>query len=111
MEERIDFTKLGWRILFGEDYESIPDPNLPENTAVINAKQQGRRDELLKFVEGAGKPLYERWSDKIKRDTLALIVSPLSQDCNCMNCLQIKKIQYLFELLLEAQEVIERKNK
>lgn len=110
MGDRPDFTELGWKILFNEDYESIPDPNKPENTAFINAKQKQRREELLRFVEGSGKVLYDRWSEKIKRNVLSLIVSP-GTDCNCINCLQIKKVQHLFELLLEAQEVIETKNK
>ena len=103
METR--FTELGWQILFNEEYESIPDPNLPENTAYINAKKEESRQDLLRFVNGSGKPLYDRWRDKVKKNTLALIASPI-KDCNCMSCLQIRQIQYLFQLLLEAEEVL-----
>ncbi|MCP4262816.1 MAG: hypothetical protein GY774_35705 [Planctomycetes bacterium] len=110
-EQLTKYTELGWRLLFNEDYESIPDPNKPENTAHITAMQKAHREELLRFVEGSGAPLYNRWRTKIKRKVLGLVAMPPGHDCNCFICLQIREIQYLFSLLLEAQEVIEAKNK
>jgi hypothetical protein len=110
-DQQTKYTELGWKLLFNEDFQSIPDPNRPENSAHITAVQKKRREELLRFVEGSGAILYNRWSDKIKRKILGIVAMPAGHDCNCVICLQIREVQYLFGLLLEAQEVIETKNK
>jgi hypothetical protein len=120
-DQQTKYTELGWKLLFNEDFQSIPDPNRPENSAHITAVQKKRREELLRFVEGSGELLrfvegsgailYNRWSDKIKRKILGIVAMPAGHDCNCVICLQIREVQYLFGLLLEAQEVIETKNK
>ena len=60
-----------WKILYGEDYKSIPDPNQPENTAHLNALKKAERDALERFLNGQGKVLV---------DTTFTFVSP--PDCS-----------------------------
>jgi hypothetical protein len=99
LEDRPDYTALGWNILFGEDYESIPDPNKPENTAVLNARS--------KVIQR-----YDRMTDRAKKRLLQITTSPIDlTKCNCVSCLLIKDTQSIFQILLEAQEVIQLKNK
>jgi hypothetical protein len=94
-----------WRILYGEAYESIPDPNQPENTAHLNALKNAEKDALERFLNGQGKVLVDRWTDKIKQGIVMMIASE-SEDCSCATCTRLRGIKSLFEMLMEAQEVL-----
>ena len=98
--------QLAWRILYGEDYESIPDPNQPENTAHLNALKKSETDALERFLNGSGKVLVDRWTDKIKQGMVLLISSELATDCSCATCMKFRQLRSLFELLMEAEDVL-----
>ena len=97
-----------WKILYGEDYKSIPDPNQPENTAHLNALKKAERDALERFLKGQGKVLVDRWTEKIKQGMVMMIASD-TEDCSCATCMKLKQLRSLFELLMEAQEVLSEK--
>ncbi len=104
-------TALAWKVLFDEEYRHTPDPNKPENTAFFNAKKKRQVDQLKQFIDGPGKVLFERWKDKIKKNTLALICNPEVQKCSCSTCLLAREIQAIFSLLLEAEEALSQDKK
>lgn len=106
-------TALAWELLFGEKYESIPDPNKPENSAYINAIQQQRTDSIRHFAMGTGKVLYDEWKKKIRSEMLALLTVPKSGLCNCVPCMILREIRPRLELIIEAEELLslERNNK
>ena len=84
---------IAWEILYGDVPEKLPDINKPENTALINAKKKERSEKLRRFVEGAGAPLIERWTEQIRSDNLALLLNPTSDECNCPSCLILREIK------------------
>jgi len=94
-----------WEILFGEAPERIPNPNLPENTAHLNAKQKQEKERLRHFIEGQGKVLFERWKKQIRTDVMKLF-GKVDNNCNCEVCWEIRKIRNIFELILEAETII-----
>lgn len=111
--ENISITALAWELLFGEKYESIPDPNKPENSAYINAIQQQRIDSIRHFAMGSGKVLYDEWKKKIRSEVLALLTVPKKELCNCTVCMILKEIRPRLEMIIEAEQLLsnERNNK
>jgi len=108
-----NITALAWEILFGEKYESIPDPNKPENSAHINAIRQQRLDSIKHFAMGSGKVIYDEWKKKVRSETLALLTIPKTEFCNCVACMILKEIRPRLEMLIEAENILssERNNK
>jgi hypothetical protein len=105
----LNYKDLAWEILYDEIPEEIPDPNKPENTALINAKRAEEREKLKRFMQGAGAPLIERWKTRIRADNLALLINPEADNCNCISCLMVREIKTVFKLLIEAEEVLKEK--
>ena len=106
------FRQLAWNILYDEDFEEIPDPNKPENIPHIKALQRDEREKLKNFIEGSGKVLIDRWKAQIKAEMLSLLTLEASTPlCNCGPCQQIKAIKNKFELLLEAEDILQEPNK
>ncbi len=106
-----DLTSIAWRILYGEDYEQIPDPNRPENIPLITAKKRERSESLERLITGTGRVLFEQWRGKLKRELLALLVAPDDGSCHCSACMILRKLRMIFELWMEAQRVLEEKPK
>ncbi len=96
-----------WEILFGEKYERIPDPNQPENTAHLSALKKAERQRMKAFVEGPGKVLIDRWKKQIRHSTISMLMT--DPDCLCDVCRQVRKIRSIFELVLEAEEILNEK--
>jgi hypothetical protein len=109
--EKIDWSLLAWKIVFNEEPEQIPDPNRPENLPYILAKKRERIESLERFISGTGRVLFEQWRVKIKKGLLALLVSPDDGACHCSSCILLRQLRMIFELLLEAQRVLEDKPK
>jgi len=103
------FTKLAWNLLYNEDFEQILDPNKPENTARMNADQRAENEKLRVFVEGPGKVLIDKWKKQIKSDMLSLLAMPEQKtQCHCYACQIIQRVRNKFELLLEAEYIINK---
>ena len=98
---------LGWKILFGDEYELMPDPNLPENTAFLNALKKKRKEEFRNLREGAGKVLFEEWSNRIKIAMLVTMLAPEEELCNCSICQKIKSVQVLLTAMIEVEKVLQ----
>lgn len=105
----IDSTSIAWKIVFGEDYEQMPDPNRPENIPLILAKKRERAESIERLMTGTGRVLFEQWRGKIKRGLLALLVAPDDGTCHCSACILLRQLKMIFELWLEAQRVLEDK--
>jgi len=97
---------LAWEILFGEKFESVPDPNKPENTAYINALRKQRADALGAFAIGGGKVLFDEWKKKIRSETLGLLVIPENTLCGCPACMILREIQPRLKLILEVETIL-----
>ena len=100
-------VQVAWRVLYGQGMEEIPDPNKPENTAHLNAIKKAEKDALERFLNGQGKVLVDRWTNKIKQGIVMLITSD-GGDCSCPTCMKIRDIRSLLELLMEAQDVTKK---
>ena len=101
-----NIAALAWEILFGDKYESVPDPNKPENSAYINAMQQQRKDSIKHFAIGGGKVIYDEWKKRIRSETLALLTIPKSELCNCTACMIIREIRPRLELIVESESIL-----
>jgi len=97
---------IAWKTLFGEEFENIPDPNKPENTAYINAMKKANVDKFKKFANGAGKVMFEQWQRELRYGVHELLTTPI--DCNCIMSLQLYKLQYLLRLIVKAQNIINK---
>ena len=101
-------AEIVWEILFGEPFEKYPDPNQPENTAHLSAMAKAERNRMKAFVEGPGKVLIDRWKKQIRANTIELLSTETK--CDCELCWKTRKIKNIFELVLEAEEILsERK--
>jgi hypothetical protein len=105
----LDATSIAWKIIFGEDYERIPDPNKPENIPYFTAQKRERQESLERLISGPGRVLFEQWRDKLKSGLLSVLVSPDDNTCHCSACMQLRRLRMIFELWLEAQRVLEEK--
>ena len=101
-----NIAALAWEILFGDKYESVPDPNKPENSAFINATKQQRKDSIKHFAIGGGKVIYDEWKKRIRSETLALLTIPKSELCNCTACMIIREIRPRLELIVESESIL-----
>jgi hypothetical protein len=95
-----------YKILFNDEPERIPDPNLPENVPRIKAITASRDEKFRRFWNGPGSILFERWQDKIRGNVFDLLVN--EEDCNCKTCNKIKEIATIVKLLSEAQLILNK---
>ena len=93
-------TVAAWQILFGEDDPFI-DYTKPENQPRLNALRQKKFESLKIFRDGPGKPLFDQWKEKIKRDTLVMLSGTV--DCNCKVCQKVREIQFLLGMILQIE--------
>ncbi len=112
MEENVSLVALAWELLFNEKYESVPDPNKPENSSYINAMRKQRAESIRLFAMGNGKVLYDEWIRKVRAETIALLTVPKTSLCNCIACMVLREIRPRLEMILEAESILaEEKNK
>lgn len=100
-----NYEDIAWEILFGEKLDRIPNPNLPENTALLSAQAKQNRERMRLFVNGPGKVLIDRWKKQLKSGVISLF-GMSKNDCNCEICWEVRKIKNIFELILEAESVL-----
>jgi len=98
---------LGWKILFGDEYEPMPDPNLPENTAFLNALKKKRKEQFRNLREGPGRVLFEDWGNRIKVTMLAAMLAPEGKLCVCEICQRIKSVQSLLTAMIEMEKALQ----
>ena len=106
MADDLSAVALAWKLVFNEEYEEIPDPNKPENTAYFNARQQERKDSIKRFLNGSGKVLYDRWNNDIKKETMSLLFMPKEKYCTCAACLILRDLRSKVEMVLEAEKIL-----
>ena len=106
-EEKPDFTDIAWEVVFGEKLEKIPDPNKPENAPYFKAKRREKKEKIKVFAQGIGKPVFDHWKNKIRRNIMAVILNNQCNTCHCANCMLIREIQYLFNLILDTESIIQ----
>lgn len=100
-------SKVAWKVLFGEDYEDIPDPNKPENSAYINAKRKENIEKFKRFVEGPGSVIFEKWQSRVRVGIFNIMTRDHS-GCTCGLTYEVDRLQFLFKLLAEAQAITEK---
>ena len=97
----MELQALTYRILFGEDPITLPDPNLPENEPRIEAERKKVKEDLQRFWNGPGKPLMERWQTKLRVGVHALLIS--EDKCNCALSIQKRELLSILKMLSEAE--------
>lgn len=99
-------TSMLWFILFGEEYEKIPDPNKPENAPLFQAKRKERIQQLRDFMSGHGKVLFDEWRRKVRCNQAALLSIPEKEMDHCSACMIIRDTRKYLELLMEAEKIM-----
>jgi len=97
---------IAWKTLFGEEFEDIPDPNKPENTAFINAKKKENIERFKRFANGSGRVMFEQWQRELRSGMFELLNTDI--ECNCVLSMQLYKLQYLLRLIVKAQNIINK---
>jgi hypothetical protein len=95
-----------YKILFNDEPENLPNPNLPENVPRIKAMTKARDEKFRRFWKNEGAVLFERWQDKIRENVFDLLIT--EEDCNCKTCNKIKEIATIVKLLSEAQLILSK---
>jgi hypothetical protein len=93
-----------WKLLFGEDFPDIPDPNLPENVPHYKAKLKQKREQFKTFAEGVGKPLFEQWQGEMRAGLFTLITKEDMLDNEVIRLLD--KIRDRAKMMAKAQSLI-----
>ena len=107
MEKREESAvALAWYILYGEEYETIPDPNKPENVPYLKAKKKQRAQAFKNLMQGRGKVLFDQWKDKIRSTNLALLFIPQENLCTCPACQLIREVRGILEIWIEAEQAL-----
>jgi len=96
---------MAWKVLYGEDYSTIPDPNKPENTAYLKAVSQRRKDDIELFMKGPGRVLFDDLSRELKGLNVYLF-SLTDALCSCEACKTIMKMQQTLKLLTKMADGI-----
>jgi len=105
-EEKGDSFGLAWKVLFDEEFEEIPDPNLPANEA-YHAVQRGKRVEAFKALRaGPGKILFEQWQKKIKALLLKVMFTDAEDLCACPACILIREARSLIYTMMDAESIL-----
>ena len=97
-----------WELLFGTEVDLLRDPNKPANMAYINAMSRAEHDQMKAFVNGPGKVLINRWQEQIRTKMAQLMLSDV--DCNCKVSIEIRKIRAMFDLVMEAEQLLNKEN-
>lgn len=107
-QEDSRLNSLAWLILYGEEFENIPDPNKPENQAHFAAKRQLRADQFKALMKGPGKVLFDQWSDDIKKLNIMLITDGRIGGCGsvCPMVVMLSEIKSKLKLWLEAESIV-----
>jgi len=100
----MELAPLVYKILFGDEPVSIPDPNKPENIPRLKAMQTAREDKFKRFWDGEGSVLIERWQEKIRDNMFELLVE--ETDCNCKTCNKIREVATVIKMLSEAKIIL-----
>jgi len=103
---------IAWELLFDSKYDDILNPNLPQNTARMNAEQKKKANDFKKFVEGEGRVLFDQWKKDIREKVLQLLSNPKVDECNCHICSSVRELRYILHLCISAERIItEQKEK
>ncbi len=99
-------AELAYRILYKEDPEPIPDPNLPENIAYFNALREKAHVDMLQLFKGPGRPIFTLWQEKLRKLNLLLFsLAPEVLD-NCQASHIIREMQTILRLWLEVEYIL-----
>ena len=100
----MELGNIAYKILFNDEKERLPNPNLPENIPRIKAMEAAKTEKFKRFWEGSGAVLFERWQDKIRNNMLELLVT--EPDCNCKTCNKVRETFSLLKMLAEAEIIL-----
>jgi hypothetical protein len=101
-----DNTAIAWKILFGEDFQTILDPNEPSNLPRIKADNLARLESLERFMNGQGRVLFEQWRVALRVGLLSLLETP-DEACHCSSCVKLMRLRMIYKLWFEAQQILE----
>ena len=96
--------RLIYRILFDSDPIVVPDPNKEENIPRIKAENQKTLDNLQRFWNGSGKPLMNRWKDRLRVGIHEILLS--EDKCNCALSIKKRELATIIRMLAEAESIL-----
>lgn len=96
-------------VLYGEELETVPDPNQPENVVHYKAKSRERAEKFKRFMVGEGSVLFAEWRKKVRTNQARLLSIPEKDMCKCDACIIIRDTRKYLELLLEAEQLLSKK--
>ena len=103
-------SDIVWESLFGERFEEVLDPNLPENEPRLRAKQQIKLEAFANFCKGVGEPFFTEIQTKLRKGVFELLTQP-SKGCSCESCVSIIKLTEQLKLLALAHYTIQETKK
>ncbi len=111
MDKEFLTVQTAWKLLYGIDKESIPDPNKEENIPYIKAKNTERIDAFKRLKASPARVLFEAWADKIMRQNIALLFASDNLLCACPTCSTVREIRTLLNLWMESELIINQGEK
>ncbi|TES93497.1 MAG: hypothetical protein E3J94_01370 [Desulfobacteraceae bacterium] len=104
----IDHNQLGtavWKTLFGDDLpDDIPDPNVPGNAPLIEARRIERVEKFKKFADGYGKPLFDEWQGEIRMGLFNLITNEELMSDQIVDL--VREIRFRAKMMAKTQNII-----
>jgi hypothetical protein len=97
---------LVWQLIYGEELEKTPNPNLPENIPFMKALARDRREKLKQFVSGVGKPVIDIWKKQLREQNIVLLAMPYDKLCACPACLLLRTIKPKLEMITELEMIL-----
>lgn len=96
--------EIAWATLFGDDLDTMLDPNKPENEARLNAEQKQKKESFRQFYTGPGKPFFDHVKYDIRMKMYNLIM--LSEvDCKCELSNTIREMRIFLKMLASAESL------
>jgi hypothetical protein len=98
---------IAWKVLFGDEFEDMPDINKPENTAYVNAVQKAKKEDFKRFTEGYGRVFFDQLKLDVQKGMFELLTKDTTcGDGNCLISKKIEEMQYTLKLISKAMSVI-----
>ncbi len=95
--------RLAWTLMFGEEMEKIPDPNLPENRPRFNAEKERKKIDWTKLLSGPLKPFFDDERKLARAAMISLYSVPRAELCSCKACVLVREFQLHIEMCMRAE--------
>ena len=101
-----------WKLLYDGDFDEVPNPNKPEDTARFNVVKKQRSEQLARFFKGPGAPVLEIWKKALKTKNMYLLygIDLTKCDCKCEAVLTIRDMRNVLDRIREMENILQDAN-